>query len=214
MAFKLEVEKRDKGVAPELRAAGNIPAVVYGPKQEPISLVINKIHFEKLLQEAGESSIVNLEGLDEEMEVLIQDVAFNAEKGGVEHVDFYAIERGKELTTNVALHFEGESPATKNGATVIKVLHELEVTCRPSDLPSEVIVDISKLIDENSVITVGDLEIGESVTVSEETEAVVATIAAAREEEPETVPESVPEVDASDSVAEAEASATEEESEG
>ena len=190
MITKLEVTKREESTQ-EVRASGNIPGVVYGPKQEPVSITLNKLVFEKTLQSAGESTIINLVGLDEDIEVLVHDVAFNAEKGGVEHVDFYAIERGKELTTNVALEFVGEAPIEKTGATVTKVLQEIEVTCRPSVLPSHIEVDISALEEENSQILISDLKISEDITVTLEADSVVAAVSAAREEEPEEVSEAV-----------------------
>ena len=130
MTTTLTVTQRTKD-AGALRAEGMIPAVVYGPKQEPVSIELEKFTFDKLFAEAGESTIITLQGLDEEIEVLVQDVSFNAERGGVAHVDFYAIERGKELTTNVALEFVGEAPVEKTGAMVIKAITEVVVTCRP-----------------------------------------------------------------------------------
>jgi len=190
MTTKLEVTKRE-GSTEQVRSEGNIPAVVYGPKQEPISITLDKAVFEKTLHTAGESTIINLVGLEEEIEVLVHDVAFNAEKGGVEHVDFYAIERGKELTTNITLEFVGEAPVEKNGAMVTKVLHELEVTCRPSDLPSHIDVDVSTLTEDSSQILVKDLKIGADIKVTLDGDSVVAAVSAAREEEPEEVVEAV-----------------------
>tara|TARA_B100000745_G_scaffold63436_1_gene37503 strand:+ start:1236 stop:1871 length:636 start_codon:yes stop_codon:yes gene_type:complete len=182
MTLKLEVEKREASVD-VVRAEGKIPAVVYGPKQEPIAIAVNKFQFEKTLQEAGESTIINLEGLDEEVEVLVQDVAFDAAKGGAEHVDFYAIERGKELTTNVAFEFVGEAPVEKSGATVTKVMQDVEVTCRPSALPSHIEVDLSVLETEDAQIHISDLIIPADVKLGVESDAVVVSVAAAREEE-------------------------------
>lgn len=186
MTVSLEVTKRE-GKAGE----GSVPGVVYGPKQEPISLSLNKQTFEKTLHEAGESTIITLTGLDEEIEVLVHDVAFDAKRGGVEHVDFYAIERGKELTTNVPLEFIGEAPAEKSGATVNRVLHDIEVTCRPSVLPAHIEVDLSVLVDEDAQIRVADLVLPEGVKVENDSEDTVANVAAAREEEPEEAPEAV-----------------------
>ncbi|MFT5036714.1 MAG: large subunit ribosomal protein L25 [Candidatus Azotimanducaceae bacterium] len=184
MTVTLDVTKRDKKTP---KAADAMLGVVYGPKQESISLSLDKRTFEKTLKESGESTIITLKGLGEDIEVLVHDVAFNAEKGGVEHVDFYAIERGKELTTNVALEFIGEAPVEKSGATVNKVLHDVEVTCRPSVLPSHIEVDLSVLTEEMSQITVNDLVVAEGVTIGNDIEDVVVNVSAAREEEPEEV---------------------------
>lgn len=190
MTTKLEVTKREDSTQ-KVRSEGNMPGVVYGPKQEPISITVDKVLFEKTLQSAGESTIINLVGLGEEIEVLVHDVAFNAEKGGVEHVDFYAIERGKELTTNITLEFIGEAPVEKTGAMVTKVIYELEVTCRPSLLPSHIDVDVSALTDESSQILVKNLKIATDIKVTLDGESVVASVSAAREEEPEEVTEAV-----------------------
>jgi large subunit ribosomal protein L25 len=186
MTLTLDVNKRAEGNG---RSVDTVPGVVYGPKQPPISLVINARTMAKVLEEAGESTIITLKGLDQEVEVLIHDVAFNAERGGIEHIDFYAIERGKELTTNVALEFINEAPAEKTGATVNKVLHDVEVTCRPSDLPSHLDVDISVLVDEDSQIRVSDLKLPTGVKIENDPEDVVVNVIAAREEEEEDVAE-------------------------
>lgn len=190
MTTELEVKKRADS-ADATRKAGFVPGVVYGPKQEPVSIAIDKMTFEKTLHEAGESTIISLKGLDSDVEVLIHDVAFDAGRGGVEHVDFYAIERGKELTTNVSLEFVGEAPVEKSGASVNKVLHEVEVTCRPSVLPSHIEVDVTSLVDEEAQILVSDLVLPEGVKVEDDPEQVVASVAAAREEESDEAPEAV-----------------------
>ena len=180
MTISLAVEKRD-GKA----AAGKIPAVVYGPKQDSIPLTLDKAVFEKLFKEAGESTIINLEGLDEAVEVLVHDVAFNPIKGGIQHVDFYAIERGKELTTNVTLEFIGEAPAEKQGGVLTKALHEVEVTCRPSALPKHIGVDVSVLVDFDTVIRVSDLPLPEGVKIENDPEETVAVVTPVKEEEEE-----------------------------
>jgi large subunit ribosomal protein L25 len=189
MTVKLEVAKRE-GKAKSARAQGNIPAVVYGPKQEPVSIAIPKSVFEKLFREAGESTVINLVGLGDEMEVLIHDVSFNAAKGGVEHVDFYAIEKGKEITVHVPIEFVGEAPATKQGGSLTKVLHEVEVTCKPSALPQHLTVDVSSLDDFEKQIHVADIEVPKGIKIENDPQEVVALVQEVKEE-----PEETPAVD-------------------
>lgn len=179
MTTTLKVNKREGKALP-----GEVPAVVYGPKQESVSLSVSQSDLEKVLAEAGESSIVNLTGLGDDIEVLIHDVAFRPIKGGVEHVDFYAIERGKELTTNVPLEFVGEAPALKAGGVLTKALQEVEVTCRPSALPRNIEVDVSVLETFEDSIRVKDLALPEGVKVENESEDTVAVVVPV-EEEPE-----------------------------
>lgn len=184
MTITLDVQKREAGdklVA--LRAQGKMPAVVYGPKQEAINLVVDEKVFEKVRHEAGESTIVNLAGLEEEVEVLIKQVDFDPVKQRVAHADLYAIERGKEMTATVAFEFIGEAPAEKNNiGSVTKAMQEIGVTCLPRHLPSHVDVDVSSMDAEDSKITVADLPTLEGVTYNAEAEDPVAVISVAKEE--------------------------------
>ena len=182
MTITLNVEKR-AGKAP----AGKIAGVVYGPKQPSVSLAIDKRIFEKTLEEAGESTIISLEGLGEAIEVLVQDVDFDPIKGHVRHVDFYAIEAGKEITVDVPLEFIGEPEALNLGGVLTKALHEIEITCRPSKLPKEIVVDVSSLNTFEDSIRVKDLNLPEGVKVENDPEDTVAVVVPVEEEKEEPV---------------------------
>ena len=184
MTVTLKVEKREergKQLA-KLRKAGKLPAVVYGPKEASTALTLDKGKFEKMFHEAGESTIITLTGVGDDKEVLVHDVAFDPAKGGMTHVDFYAIERGKELTVDVALEYVGEAPAVKLGGSLTKVLHEVEVTCRPSNLPKQITVDVSSLADFDSQIHIKDLVLPEGVKIENDPEEVVALVQEVKEE--------------------------------
>lgn len=184
MAVTLKAEKRaERGKQLEkLRKAGKLPGVVYGPKEETTALTLEKTVFEKLFRDAGESTIITLQGIGEDKEVLVHDVAFDPVKGGPIHVDFYAIERGKELTLDVPLEYEGEAPAVKLGASLTKVLYEVEVTCRPSKLPQYIVVDVSTLDDFGKQIHVSDLVAPEGVKIENDPNEVVALVQEVEEE--------------------------------
>ena len=159
-----------------LRTAGNLPAVMYGPKQEATPLTISKIAFDKVFKEAGESSVVTITGLDTPKDVLVHEVAFDPRRGGIVHVDFYAIEKGKKITVDVPLHFTGEAPALKLGGNLTKVLHEIEIVAEAADLPKEIMVDITSLVDLTSRIYVRDLVLPKGVTTKNSEDDVVALI--------------------------------------
>ncbi len=168
-----------------LRAEGNLPAVMYGPKQAPTALTISKLDFDKVLKEAGESSVVTITGLDKSTDVMIHDVAFDPLKGGVVHVDFYAIEAGQKITVHVPLVFVGEAPALKLGGTLTKVLHEIEVEAEATHLPKEIEVDLSTLENFESRIHVSDLKIPKGVEIKNAPEDMVALIQQVEEEKEE-----------------------------
>lgn len=152
----------------------SIPAIVYGRKQEPILVFVERKEFEKTFKTAGESTVITLEGIDAPIEVLVKDVTFAPIKGGIVHVDFYALEKGKEIVTHVPLHFIGEAPAAKAGAVVNKVMHEVTVSCKAADLPSHLDVDLAKLVEVESRITVADITCPKGVKISEQADKLVA----------------------------------------
>lgn len=195
MTTKLTVTKRDN----KKITAEELPAVVYGPKQETISIAIDAKEFGVLLKKAGESTIVTLEGLDEPIEVLIKQVDFDPIKHIHRHVDFYAIERGKDMTTNVPVVFVGEPPVEKSGlGFVTKVHNEISVTCRPSDLPSEIEVDISGLVEIHDRVLLSDLKLPKGIVINLEEGEVIASVTENRKTvEPETT-EVEEEMDAAD----------------
>ena len=184
MTFTLTVETRTvqgKKLA-QLRDAGKLPAVMYGPKEASTLLTVDRVALEKLFKLAGESSVIVLEGLAGSKEVLVHDVAFDALRGGITHVDFYALEAGKEITVDVPLTFVGEAPALKLGGNLTKVLHEVEVTCTPANLPKEFIVDVSVLDDFEKQIHVSDLAVPKGVVIENDVTEVIALVQAVAEE--------------------------------
>ena len=189
MTFSLPVKTRkERGKQLEkLRLAGKLPAVMYGPKEETTPLTLDRVAFEKLFKETGESSVIVLEGLSAPKEVLVHDVSFDPRRGGIIHVDFYAIEAGKEITVGIPLEFVGEAPAIKAGGTLTKVLHEVEVTAKPANLPQHITVDVSVLDDFEKRILVKDLQVPAGVTIENDPEDVIALAQAVEEEKEEPV---------------------------
>ncbi len=186
----LEAQTRDlKENLKNLRKGGFIPAVVYGPKQEPLSIKIATASFLKSLKEAGESTVVELSVDGHSHEVLIKDVTRDAVLGDVLHTDFYAIEKGKKVTVQVPLEFVGESPTEKTGGSIVKVMFEVEIEAMPKDLPHLIEVSLESLVDMDSQIRVGDLKLSPGVTLITDADEVVVLVQAQREEEEEPIVE-------------------------
>ena len=141
-----------------LRKDGFIPAVIYGKNMNSTSVSVKENEFVKIWKSAGESSILNLEIDGKKENVLIHDVAFDPIKDNPIHVDFLAIEMDKPIKVGVKIEFMGESPAVKLGGTLIKIMHELQVEALPKDLPHEISVDISQLVEMGSSIKVEDIQ--------------------------------------------------------
>jgi large subunit ribosomal protein L25 len=166
----------------DLRAKGEVPAVVYGPKHEAQSIVLKASEFSKILREAGESTIITLTGVGKDADVLIHDVDVDPVTGEIRHADLYAIESGKTLNLRVAIEFVGEAPAVKAGAVITKVLHDIEIEALPKDLPPHITVDISGLVNIHDMIHVKDLTLPAGVTVKEDADEIVAVASEIKEE--------------------------------
>ncbi len=174
-----------------LRAKGVMPAVVYGPKQESIAIAVPQRDFEKVFKKAGESTVVNLAVDGVEIPTLIHEVDLDPITNAPRHADFYAIVKGQKVQVKIPLEFIGESAAVKAGANLIKVLHEIEVEADPTNLPHELLVDISRLAAVDDQIVAGDIQLPEGVSLAENKEEVVAIAAEAKEEVLEEAPTAV-----------------------
>lgn len=192
MNMVLEASVRaEKGKKLEaLRARGVLPAVVYGRKEASTPLSLSRAAFEKLFAAAGESTVITIKGLDTEKEVLVHEVEYDPVSGHPIHVDFYAIEAGKPIRVEVPLEFVGEAPVLKGEATLAKVLHAIEVECLPRNLPQQIEVDITALVNIGDSIHVSDLKIPAHVElIAEPTDVVI--VANAVVEEVEEAPQAV-----------------------
>lgn len=183
--IELNVQIREPGGnLKALRDKGLIPAVVYGEGQKNISLQVDYYEFEKVLKEAGESTIIHLKIGNESKNVLIHDIAKDPVSDKFIHIDFYHVRMDKVITTQVPLVFEGESPAVKNfEGTLIKTIIEVEVEALPKDLPHELKVDISALETFDDHVKIGDLKLPEGVTLKADSEEVIASVTPPRTEE-------------------------------
>jgi large subunit ribosomal protein L25 len=181
---------RDAKVKPEtLRKSGNIPAVFYGPKEKSTPISVSTTEFIKVFKKAGESSVIILKEGKNEHEVLIQDIDVHPVTGAPRHADFYVIEKGKKVKVNVPLVFIGVSPAVKDkGAILIKVARDLEIEAAPRDLPHELTVDISTLVEFSSTVTAKEIKLPLGVTLIAGPEEIIASVSEAKEEVEEVKP--------------------------
>lgn len=185
--LELQTEKREVfGKKLEsFRKKGKLPAVLYGPKEKAQSLFISLKDFKKIWQEAGESTVIQLNIGSVKKEVLIQDIALDPVKAEPIHVDFYAVLMDKPIEADIPLVFEGVSSAVKNlGGILVKVMHEVKVEALPKNLPHELVVDVSKLANFEDKIFAKDIVLSKSVRLITNSEEVVALVEAPKEEAP------------------------------
>lgn len=181
----LELKKRDITKKPEeIRNEGNMPAVYYGKKTESTPVFVSMIQFKKIWKEIGESGVFNIKNENVEMQALIHDVQLHPVSDEPVHADFYIVEKGQTVTVSIPIEFIGESPAVKNlGGALVKILHEIEVEAEPSNLPHEIIVDVSSITEIDGHIAIKDLKFSAGVKTTEEPEEIIVLVEQPKEEE-------------------------------
>jgi large subunit ribosomal protein L25 len=148
-----------------LRARGLVPAVVYGHGLSTETIEVPVREIERVYAQAGGNKIVALKvGSAKPRNVLFHEVQTDVLRGGLRHVDFYAVRMNEKLTAEVPLHYVGESDAVyKDQGTLVKQMEVVEVECLPGDLPESIEVDIAVLTDFEKTITLADLELPKGV---------------------------------------------------
>jgi len=185
MTLSFTAKKRE-GKPDELRAEGNLPGVLYGPEIEAISLEVDRVIFEKMYAEAGESSLIdfNVEGSkDEPTKVLVQEVVYDSIKQIPVHFDLRQIKMGVEMAATIVIRFVGESQAVKEGGTLNTAMDSLNVKCLPKDLVGEIEVDLGALETFDHAIHVKDIKFPEGIIVTDDENGLVAKVAAPLTEE-------------------------------
>lgn len=187
MTIDLKAEKREKvGKLESIKKAGFMPAVYYGRKKESTPIQIKKSEFLKAWKNAGESTVIKLNTPSGELEALIHAVDLDPITDEPRHADFYIFEKGHKVEIAVPLEFVGISPAVKDlGGVLMKILHEIKVEAEPSNLPHQIEVDISPIIELEGQILAKDIIMPKGVELMEHPEEVVVTVATPKAEEKE-----------------------------
>src|SRR3954467_11897887 len=147
---KLTAEPRTaigRSAVRKLKAAGSVPAVMYGSKDKPESLQVSKRDINALLSHAaGENILVELEIAGKSRLALVQEVQHAPLGGAVLHVDFHAVSQDEVIEADVPLEPVGIANGVKNfGGLLEQSLRALSIECLPRDLPDVITVDVSNL---------------------------------------------------------------------
>jgi large subunit ribosomal protein L25 len=185
--FNVTAEVRNqfgKNAARRLRAAGKVPVILYGNKQEVLSLSVSPKELTAILHSStGHNTIFSLEIQDHPTtSVMYKDWQFDPIKGNLLHADFLRIAMDKVLQVKVPIIAKGEAKGVKEQGGIFEfVLREVEVECLPADIPENITIDITPL-ELGKNIRVSDLPVGPKVTLHSEADLVVAHIITPRAE--------------------------------
>lgn len=158
----LEAAKRERlgsRYARRERAAGKMPAVLYGHGQDPVALSVNAKEAVTYIHKGEKVFRLNLAGESAEQTVLLRDVQFDHLGSNIVHCDFARVDLDERVETTVSIHLVGEAIGLKTAGTLLMhPISEIEIECRVADLPDFIEVDISEL-DVGHGITTAEVKL-------------------------------------------------------
>lgn len=178
--YKLAAEPRletGKGAARRARAQGRVPAVLYGHGMDPQHLSIDAREFTFALRtDAGANVLLDLQVGQRRHLALAKEIQRHPVRATFTHVDFLAVRRGEKVTVQVPVHVVGEAPGIREGGQLSQDLYQVNVEAEVTAVPENVEADISTL-QIGDVLRVSDLRAGDGVTLTDDPEAAVLTVA-------------------------------------
>lgn len=165
VTLKLEERNEHGKKVAKLRRDGFVPAVVYGPGIEPISVKVEEGVMQKAYKQAGTYTPVHLTIGAKKKIAMIKEVDRDPVKGLMRHVSFHAVKASDPVTAEVPVRLvgEGDSEAEKAGLIVLQNIEKIEVKALPMDLPDAVEISILGLKEAGDKVTLGDATLPEGV---------------------------------------------------
>jgi len=178
-----------RGGAKRLRAAGRVPAVIYGRQTKPQNLEVNAKELEDLLHHsASENVLVDLSVESDARPnrlVLVQEIQHHPLEGDMLHVDFHEVAENEKVVVHVPLETIGEAVGVKTGGGVLEhVLFKLKVRSLPKDLPEQITIDVSHL-ELGKAVHLGEIKAPVGVEILGDKNIPVVAVALPRSEEEE-----------------------------
>ena len=170
-----------KGVARKLRAAGRVPAVIYGHAREAQALSLPTRELEKLLSSISTgSTVVELSVGSATTKTLIREVQRHPFKKQILHVDFQELVAGEKVSVEIPLVFVGTPEGVRlSGALLEQILHSIEVLVDPANIPNHIDVDVTNLAMGHS-LHVRELTLPAGLEVLTDEDATVCAVVAPR----------------------------------
>jgi large subunit ribosomal protein L25 len=178
--YQLAAESRTdtgKGAARRVRAAGRVPAVLYGHGIKPEHLSIDAREFGQALRSGGANALLELRVGRTRHLALAREVQRHPVRGSLTHIDFLVVRRGEKVTVQVPVHLTGEAPGVVQGGILDQDLHQINVEAEVTAVPEAVEGDVSGL-QIGDVLRVGDLKAPAGATILDDAEASVVSVVA------------------------------------
>ncbi len=171
----------------KLRAAGRVPATIYGRQLQPQNLEVDFDEISDLLHHSvSENLLVDL-SVENDVRfkrlALVQEIQHHPLTGKVLHVDFHEVAETEKITVFVPVETTGEPVGVKTGGgSLSHIMFKLKVRCLPKDLPEQITVDVAAL-EIGKAIHIGQIAAPAGVEIMGEKHLTVVSVAAPRAEE-------------------------------
>lgn len=168
----------------QLRRAGLLPAVVYGPGVEPLAVQLDARLATRVLRRVHGAELVDLELDGETRKVLVQDLQRHSIRGDFMHADFYAVDMNRTIRVRIPIRLVGASPAvTTYSGVLVRGTTELEVQCLPGNLVTAIEADLGDIKEIGQAILVKDLYVPKDIEVLTDGDELVARVTYQAKEE-------------------------------
>jgi len=168
-----------------------LAGVLYGSAHKAVAVSVDRHAFEQVLSHEGNiaSKLIDLH-LDggKTVHVIVKSLQHDPLKGIITHVDFWAVNMRRPVTTTVPVHFEGDAPGLKSGGVFMHNVQHINVEALPDELPEFLLADVS-MLEVGDSIHVRDLVAPKGVTILDAEDEIVASVIAPQKEEEEVVSE-------------------------
>lgn len=172
-------DQKGKNAVRKLRAAGKIPAVVYGHGESTRMLAVDAHELELLFKRVHwENTIIDIEveGERAPVKALVREVQAHAHRPMIFHVDFQQIHAGETIYVEVPIRLIGTSPGAKAGGVLMHTVTDLEIRTTPDRIPEFIEVDISHL-GINDSVHLRDITLPEGVATEIDPDRTICSVA-------------------------------------
>lgn len=172
-----------KGAARKLRAAKQVPGVVYGHKREPQSLALDARDLQKMLDRvSADTTVFELKIGSTTSRTLIRDIQRHPFRREIIHIDFQELVAGEMVTVDVPVMLVGTPVGVRlSGGMLDQVLRTISVEVDPGNIPNHIDVDVTNL-DLHQSIHVRDLILPAGVEVLDNEGETICVVAPPRAE--------------------------------
>ena len=162
-----------------LRRQGVLPANIFGRGLESVAVQIDERAVRDLLHSHGLNTLISLEiaGENSPRPVVVRDVGRHPVTRVPLHLDFYQVDLERTITGSVPIQIVGESPAVRDlGGLLLVGADSVQIEALPADMPNNVAVSIEGLVELDDEITVGDVDLPDTITVLSDPDQMLARI--------------------------------------